>query len=153
MIQVRQVLNMEDVPSIASEYINDPCWEQIIDLFHAFKSTLQLNPIGIKNGVDSTLDHLKKTYDNMPHLLTLIAKEQEWQFDFRIVFMAQVGYLIKISHDTELPESLESNEWTLEISNSSGKFYSNSLTQALDNEYGDLYGQIQDIEKKIIFEL
>lgn len=76
----------------------------------------------------------------MPHLLTLIAKEQEWQFDFRIVFMAQVGYLIKISHDTELPESLEPTEWTLEISNSSGKFYSNSLTQALDNEYGDLYG-------------
>lgn len=49
----------------------------------------------------------------MPHLLTLIAKDQEWQVDFRIVFMAQVGYLIKISHDTELPEALESNEWTL----------------------------------------
>lgn len=72
-----------------------------------------MSPIGIKNGVDRTLDQLKKTYDNMPHLLTLIAKDQEWQVDFRIVFMAQVGYLIKISHDTELPEALESNEWTL----------------------------------------
>ena len=63
--------------------------------------------------MDGSLDHLKKTYDNMSHLLTLVAKEQEWPIDFRIVFMAQVGYLIKISHETELPSSLGSNEWTL----------------------------------------
>jgi hypothetical protein len=33
----------------------------------------------------------------MPHILTLIAKDQQWGIDnFRIVFMAQVGYLVKI---------------------------------------------------------
>jgi hypothetical protein len=81
-----------------AQYVNDPSWEELVELLTAFKSTLDFSPIGIRNGIDSTLDHLKKTYDNMPHLLTLIAKEQEWQLDFRIVFMTQIGYLIKINH-------------------------------------------------------
>ena len=39
----------------------------------------------------------------MPHMLTLIAREQEWDLDFRIVFMTQVGYLVKINSEIELP--------------------------------------------------
>ena len=34
----------------------------------------------------------------MSHILTLIAKDQEWPIEFRIVFMAQVGYLVKVNH-------------------------------------------------------
>lgn len=48
----------------------------------------------MRGGIDLTLDQLKQTYDSMPHLLTLIAKEQQWEVDFRIVFLAQVGYLV-----------------------------------------------------------
>ena len=33
----------------------------------------------------------------MPHILTLIAREQQWPIDFSIVFMAQIGYLIKVN--------------------------------------------------------
>ena len=49
----------------------------------------------------------------MSHILTLIAKEQEWPFDFRIVFMAQVGYLVKIDYETELPSDLDLTSWNI----------------------------------------
>lgn len=72
-------------------------------MYGIFKETFDFNPFCIKSGIDQTLDQLKQTYDNMPHILTLIAKDQEWDLDFRIVFMTQVGYLIKIDKDIELP--------------------------------------------------
>lgn len=76
----------------------------------------------------------------MPHLLTLIAKDQAWDLDFRIVFMTQVGYLIKLSNDVELPSTFDPEDWVLQFSNGSGKYYSNGLTHMLDNQYGDVYG-------------
>lgn len=49
--------------------------------------------------MDHELDELKKVYDNLPHLLTLYARQQSWSDDFRIVFMAQIGYLIRVPHE------------------------------------------------------
>jgi hypothetical protein len=43
-------------------------------MFDIFRNTIDFEPLGIKHGIDNTLDLLKKTYDNMPHMLTLIAK-------------------------------------------------------------------------------
>ena len=56
----------------------------------------------IRRGVDLELDELKKTYDNLPHLLTLYARQQNWADDFRIVFMSQIGYLILVPHEVEI---------------------------------------------------
>jgi hypothetical protein len=103
MLEIRNLFTTPNAPTAVREYVGDENWQEVIELLGVFKTTLELSPLGIKNGIDDTLDHLKRTYDNMPHLLTLIAKDQEWPIDFRIVFMAQVGYLIKISHQTDLP--------------------------------------------------
>ena len=35
----------------------------------------------------------------------------------------------------------------------SGSFYCNNLTKMLDEEYGDVYGEITDREKKIFLDL
>ncbi len=59
---------------------------------------MELSYGAIKRGVDLRLDELKKTYDNLPHLLTLYARQQNWTDDFRIVFMSQIGYLILVPH-------------------------------------------------------
>ena len=64
----------------------------------------------------------------MPSLLTLYAREQKWEFDFRIVFMAQIGYLVRIPFDEGLPEIVERDKWEEQFSNNSGRFYSNKLT-------------------------
>lgn len=66
----------------------------------AIESTLDLELVdgSVKRGVDLHLDELKKTYDNLPHLLTLYARQQNWGEDFRIVFMSQIGYLIRVPH-------------------------------------------------------
>ena len=43
-------------------------------MFDIFRNTIDFDPLAIKHGIDGTLDQLKKTYDNMPHMLTLIAR-------------------------------------------------------------------------------
>ena len=52
--------------------------------------------------------------------------------DFRIVFMAQVGYLIRVPHDIEIGDNYGGDEWVLQFVKNSGKFYCNSLTKMLD---------------------
>lgn len=101
--------------------------------------TLQFTPLAVKKGVDPKLDELKKIYDNLPHLLTLYARQQNWDDDFRIVFMAQIGYLISVPAAVQLDPEIEDG-WNLQFTSASGRFYSNSLTQKLDEEYGDIYG-------------
>lgn len=74
--------------------------------------------------VDEKLDDLNKIYEEMPDLLTNFAREQNWNFDFRIVFMPQIGYLIRVSPEEEIPESIL-RDWNEQFANNSGKFYSN----------------------------
>ena len=47
----------------------------------------------------------------MPSLLTMYAKEQNWQFEFRIVFITQIGYLVRLPHQEKLPEVAEEERW------------------------------------------
>lgn len=44
-------------------------------------------------------------------------------------------------------------DWTLQFVKNSGRFYCNELTKMLDEEYGDVYGEITDREKKIFLDL
>lgn len=41
----------------------------------------------------------------------------------------------------------------LQFVNRTGKYYSNDFTAMLDEKYGDIYGEMQDIEKKLLFDL
>ena len=74
-------------------------WNQIGSVLSIISSTVDLSLNAIKKGIDPVLDNLKKVYDNMPHMLTVYAQRQNWDLDLRIVFMAQVGYLIRVPHD------------------------------------------------------
>lgn len=82
--------------------------------------------------MDPELDLLKKTYDNLPHLLTLYARQQNWNEDFRIVFMTQIGYLIRVPHQAESVESTIDQSWALQFVKNSGRYYCNELTSMLD---------------------
>ena len=85
------------------ELIDEIQREPIGEAIAAVYSTLQLDPFSIKKSFDVKLDELKNTYDSMPSLLTMYAKEQNWQFEFRIVFITQIGYLIRLPHQDKLP--------------------------------------------------
>jgi hypothetical protein len=99
---------MPGAPPFIAEYVEDDNWQEVRELYNVFKNTLELNPLSIRSGIDSTLDYLKRTFDNMSHILTLIAKEQAWPMEFSIVFMTQIGYLIKIGHNSALPPEMDS---------------------------------------------
>lgn len=100
MVEMIAILKQDVMPKIIKEYVDDFHWNELIEMYSIFRETFEFSPFTIRNGIDQTLDQLKQTYDNMPHILTLIAKEQEWDLEFRIVFMTQVGYLIKIDKET-----------------------------------------------------
>lgn len=131
----------QNCPELFVSFIREVDWNQIGSVLSIITSTLDLNAHAVKRGIDLSLDKLKKVYDNMPHLLTVYAQRQNWDLDLRIVFMAQVGYLIRVPHDVEIPED---DEWALQFVKNSGKFYCNNLTKMLDEEYGDVYGEITD---------
>ena len=65
----------------------------------------------------------------------------------KIVFIPQIGYLINT-----LNEVYDQN-WVYQFCTENGNFYTNEVTQQLDEKRGDKYAQIQDIEKEIVIEL
>lgn len=60
----------------------------------------------------------------------MYARQQKWNDDYRIVFMTQLGYLVRVSHGAIEPEG---DDWVLQFVKNSGKFYCNDLTAMLDN--------------------
>lgn len=83
----------------------------------------------------------------MPLILESILKQQDWDQRIRLVLKQQVGYLAEVPHDVDSEQDLEG--WELVFTNFQGKYYSNPVTQELDEKYGDLHSAISDMEKGI----
>lgn len=87
----------------------------------------------------------------MPLILESILKQQDWDQRIRLVLKQQVGYLAEVPHDVDSEQDLEG--WELVFTNFQGKYYSNPVTQELDEKYGDLHSAISDMEKGIFDQL
>lgn len=96
MIGLIPMLRQASPPQTILQYTEDDEWSDIVEIFSVLRETFQFNPFRVRSGIDQTLDQLKQTYDQMPHFLTLLAKQQQWDLDFRIVFMTQIGYLVRV---------------------------------------------------------
>lgn len=96
MIGLIPMLRQASPPQTILQYTEDDEWSDIVEIFSVLRETFQFNPFRVRSGIDQTLDRLKQTYDQMPHFLTLLAKQQQWDLDFRIVFMTQIGYLVRV---------------------------------------------------------
>lgn len=70
--------NRDKVPSLIEKYLNDINWSLISSVLTKIMATLDLKMGNIKRGYNYKLDELRKTYDNLPQLLTIYAQEQNW---------------------------------------------------------------------------
>lgn len=114
----------------------------------------------IKPGVDEALDEAQRTYDAMEPMLSQMVKHiaatvpQELCSNLNVVFFPQIGFLISLS--TEYPTVQESyggtpeDPWEKMFTSESSTYYKNSMMVEMDEEWGDLYGNICDRQIEIL---
>lgn len=74
MFALHSLLAKGGLPAKVKQYVDDEHWADLMQVTTFIKDTIDFNPLGIKTGVDTELDTLKHTYDNLPNLLSLYAE-------------------------------------------------------------------------------
>ncbi|KAE8444261.1 hypothetical protein EG329_000761 [Mollisiaceae sp. DMI_Dod_QoI] len=117
----------------------------------------------VRQGVDTELDTIKRTYDGMDTLLTQVANQlskdlPEWasQYVENCIFFPQLGFLTVVPLDPETGkgkyegEGIDNDVWEkMFVSNDMG-YFKNRRMKEMDDYFGDLYGMICDREIEII---
>ncbi|KAJ3430316.1 muts protein [Anaeramoeba flamelloides] len=126
--------------------------------------------IKIHQNVNNELEELHQLYGNIPHILNKIAKEQLNEIDEKtgitelcIVYLPQIGYLasmscqslgIKIDSDLfDYSIFQKIDNFDFQFASNDNVYFRTKKTIELDNNLGDVYENIRDLELQIVNEL
>ncbi len=158
---------LPDVPALSriTEAMSDSVgWvartiEQTID----FNESHIAQRVCVQPGVDKSLDFLKQQYANLDTLLDKVASDDiksgtlpSCIHEMCIVYIPQLGYLVKVPHTQGTTPSLSSGalgDFSYRWKADGYVYYKNTRTQQLDNELGDIQGIIADKESAIVRQL
>lgn len=110
-------------------------------------------------GVDAELDDRKQVYEGIEDMLSRVAAEIASQVpenirELNVIFFPQIGFLVSVGHDEDaVPTPYtgpEDDPWEKMFNSESCAYYKNMHTSALDNEFGDIYSNILDMEIEIV---
>ncbi|USW47708.1 Putative DNA mismatch repair protein MutS, core [Septoria linicola] len=115
----------------------------------------------VLNGINDELDEAKHTYEAIEDMLSHVAEDiarnvpEDLESKVNVIFFPQIGFLISIEHEEgATPVSYEGpnpeQHWEKMFTSSTHAYYKNSNTMELDDEYGDIWGRILDMEIEII---
>ncbi|KAM4059327.1 mutS family protein [Hirsutella rhossiliensis] len=120
----------------------------------------------VKAGVNSRLDELKRQYDGMGSFLTQVVNHvnqelPEWasQYIRSCIFLPQVGFLMVVELDPATGngkyegEGAGAERWEKLFKADGAVCYKNRHMRELDEQYGDMYCEIGDMEVEIIHHL
>ena len=150
--------------------------EELISLNIDIDESKGSSRLCIKAGVSAELDQLKYQYTNLGSFLTKIASSihstipyEQFPFlgQFYLTYLPLLGYMlavpkgehfdaykdkIQFSTDKALALSLvkELTDWEYVFGSNEAIHFRNEITKALDEEIGDLQGNITDLEQKLI---
>jgi DNA mismatch repair protein MSH5 len=109
----------------------------------------------VKQGVDATLDELKRQYDGIESMLThivnhVVAELPEWgqQYVHNCIFYPQLGFLMVVAVDEVTGkgkyegEGIDGEVWTQVFVNTNMGYYKTNRMLELDAQFGDLEGRI-----------
>ncbi|KAI1467344.1 muts domain V-domain-containing protein [Daldinia caldariorum] len=126
-----------------------------------FDQSMERGRTAVKQGVDATLDELKRSYDGMEHFLTnVIAKLRselpEWARKYiqNCIFFPQLGFLTVVSLNPETGKGDYNGEgvgdvWERMFVAEGSVYYKNRQMKEMDEHFGDAYYR----EIEIIHEL
>ena len=109
----------------------------------------------------SKLDHLKTTYDDLGRFLGIVLN-QDFKSgripnnlkDIELVYMPQLGFLIKIGvQETNVSALDQNSEFEFQFRTDQDVYFKNQRARELDERIGDIQGTIVDLENSICREL
>jgi DNA mismatch repair protein MSH5 len=112
----------------------------------------------VREGVNDELDEARRTYYGIDDMLAEVAGHiahgapAGLAATLNLMFYPQIGFLICIGHEEhEIPVTFDEHDpWEKMFTSGQQTFYKNSDTAELDQTYGDIYGQVLDMEIEII---
>jgi len=144
------------------------------------EETRRFKKIQIKSGVSEELDQVRYQYSNISEFLTKIAvniqtliPHEKFSFlkQFYLTYLPLLGYMISIPKGEiyndfllrNAPNATNSDianlltqelpEWEFVFASEEALYFRNDVTKTLDEEVGDLHGQICEITGKILREI
>ena len=132
MLELRELVHFPEAPPLIRLFVTDQGWKDLVELYSLLTETLESDCLAVRQGLDPNLDRLKRTANEMPHLLSLLAREQGWEEGLGIIYIRQVGYLVRLSSGYEFPYDLDTQGWELQFRNDTGSYFMTPLTQQLD---------------------
>lgn len=124
------------------------------------KASKDQQSIVIKSGVNEVLDQLRSIYDNLPEILSSHVQQIAVNIDspsvsvVNIVYFPQLGFLLTIPKNNSTFSDLGLNEeYNLRFETEKVFYCKDPVTLSLDDEYGDIFGDIRDLEVEILREL
>lgn len=113
----------------------------------------------VHQGLNQELDELRRTYDGIDDLLSHAAQHiaqrlpAELVNQINVVYFPQIGFLISVTKDEDdAPTTYPgppNDPWEKMFGSTTHSYYKNFNTAELDQQFGDLYGRILDIEIEI----
>lgn len=113
----------------------------------------------VQRGIDEELDEIRHTYDGIDDLLSQVAAHIAEQVSanlvdhINVVYFPQIGFLISVQKEEhEAPTTYAGppgNPWEKMFASPTYAYYKNASTAELDEQFGDIYGRILDLEIEI----
>jgi DNA mismatch repair protein MSH5 len=120
-----------------------------------FERSVEQHRTAVKQGVDTELDNMKRTYDGMSSFLAQVATQllndlPEWarQYIENCIFFPQLGFLTVVPLDPNTGmgkyegEGIENDLWEKMFASNDMGYYKNRRMRDMDSYFGDMYGMI-----------
>ncbi|EXJ55077.1 hypothetical protein A1O7_08002 [Cladophialophora yegresii CBS 114405] len=126
------------------------------------ESSMDQHRTVVKRGINQELDKLKALYDSMEDLLVDKAREIQMQIplelslEINVTYIPHMGFHITIPRDSATGQAVFSGQdlgWQLIFTTSSQAYFKDETMNGLDNELGDLYSAICEMEVEIAYDL
>lgn len=148
LFRIRHVLDHFHLQRIG-KMIND-----IVDL----ELSAEQHRTVVKYGVNNDLDRIKEMYDGMDILLSQaarkIAASVRGNVNLNVIFFPQLGFHIAVPVDAITGQPVCSGpEWERRFTTDDLVYFKDAITQDLDEELGDIFATICDLEIEISYDL
>ncbi|KAF7193999.1 MutS protein-like 5 [Pseudocercospora fuligena] len=132
------------------------CIAEVID----FEGSKEEKRTVIMPGVSAELDELRRSWAGIDDMLSEVAVvianlvPTDIRSQLNVVFFPQIGFLISICHeedDVPVPYAgTEDDPWEKMFHSTDASYYKNAHMTEMDEQFGDIHGQIIDLEIEIV---
>ena len=128
-----------------------------------FESSTEQHRTVVLDGIDESLDNLKRTYDGIDDLLSTTARTIETviphqiKLDLNVIFFPQIGFLITLPLDKATGRGIyegeaEAEPWERMFTTDNRGYYKDFRMREMDETFGDMYasicGKLLDLGKR-----